>query len=257
MNQVKTYLKILSLAIICIIIFSPWSSFSQKAGLNPALPYLQAGDRFFEQGKYKEALAEYQKALNIDPNNQYAKFQIEQIKSKTGIGLKVEPNFEVLPPRDYSKISYELGPYYKDPINKFAIRYPKKWLVDNSDPDFAVKFIEPYSEAFLFIKVIPTPEFVLINYQFRDHIEKLIKELLSQIPDARLRYCNFEKFKNDTVLRVEILFKAGKNLAIITTRIISDIDRIIIISWVCQEKLYYTFQPWVESSIATLKLSVE
>ncbi len=237
-----------------LILILSGTLFAQTSS-SPAYPYLRAGDRFFEQGKYQEALAEYEKALQVEPDNQYAQFQIQQIKEKTGVGLKPEPGFELLPFRDYSQISYELGPYYKDPVNNFAIRYPKEWLLDNSDESFTVKFIEPYSEAFLFIKVLPTPKPVIINYQFRDRVEELARNLLKQIPDSALRYCSFERFKNDTVLRVEIVFKAGKNRALIVTRLLSDIDRLIIIGWVCQEKLVPIFEPWLEKALASLKLT--
>jgi len=237
-----------------LILASGLSLRGQVTGQSPALPYLQNGDRFYEQGKYKEALAEYQKALSLDPKNQYAQFQIGQIQKKTGIGM--EPGaYEILPPRDYSKLSYELGPYYKDPVNSFAIKYPKGWSLDNTDPNFTAKFIEPYSEAYIFVKVIPAAELVLINYEFRDQVEAEIKKLLEQVPGASLRYCNFEKFLNDTALKTEIVFKTGPNNSLIGTRYISDINRLILVSYVCQEKLFFTFRPLLESSIATLNLN--
>jgi len=230
------------------------NSFGQEAKESPVLPYLQNGDRFFEQGKFKEALGEYQKALSLDPDNKYAQFQIKQIQDKTGLGAE-EGQYELLPPRDYSKITFELGPVFKDQVNNFALRPPKGWGVDNSDPNFTVKLTEPYSESYIFIKVVPTSNPVLVNYPFRDQVEALVKKLLDQVPGAALRYCNFERFHDDTVLRTEILFKTGPNKSLISTRYISDINRVVIVSWVCQEKLFYTFRPWVESSIATLNLN--
>ena len=218
-----------------------------------ALTFISNGDRLNDQNKYREALAEYQKALSYDPENAYAKFMIERISNKIGVG----PNDrlgETLPARDYSKINFSLGPVYRDSVNNFAIRYPLGWAIDNSDPNFSVKFTEPYSEVFIFIKVIPSPEPVLVNFQFRDQVEEQIKKLIPQIPGASLKYCNFDKFQNDTSLRTEILFKAGANRTIITTRYISDVTRVFMVSWVCQEKLYYTFRPGAESSIATLNL---
>lgn len=225
----------------------------QTADQNSALPYIQNGDRLFEQAKYRDALAEYQKAISMDPGNKYVKFQLEQIQNKTGVRLDAG-RYEILPPRDYSKINYVLGPVYKDPVNNFAIRYPNGWAIDNSDPNFSVKFTEPFSEAFVFIKVIPSSEPVLVNFQFRNQVEEQIKKIIPQIPGATLKYCNFDKFQNDTALRTEIIFMAGPNRTIITTRFISDVSRILMVSWVCQEKLYYTFRPWAESSIATLNL---
>jgi len=162
---------------------------------------------------------------------------------------------QYLPARDYSKISYELGPYYKDPINKFAIRYPKGWLIDNTGPVFNVKFIDPYYEAFIFVRVIPISEPMPISYSFKDRIESLIKELLKQFPGAGLRYCNFEKFQEDTALRTQILFNAGANRVLVHTLFIYDIDRIIVLSWVSEERLFHTFRPWTESAIGSLILN--
>jgi tetratricopeptide (TPR) repeat protein len=218
-----------------------------------AVAFIQNGDRLSDQKKYREALAEYQKALSVDPDNQYAKFQIDQIQNKVGMGAG-QDRYETLPPRDYSKINFSLGPAYKDSSDNFSIRYPAGWTVDSADPNFSVKFTEPYSEVFIFIKVIPTSDPVLVNFQFRDQVENQIKKIIPQVPGANLKYCNFDKFQNDTSLRTEILFKTGPNRSIITTRYISDITRIFMVSWVCQEKLFYTFRPWAESSIATLNL---
>lgn len=244
---------LLVMAVIFLVVMTA-KSFGQESKESPVLPYLQNGDRFLEQGKFKEALGEYQKALSLDPNNQYAQFQVKQIQQKTGLGGD-EGQYEMLPPRDYSKISYELGPVFKDPLNNFSIRPPKGWSVDNTDPNFTVKLTEPYAESFIFIKVVHTPNPVLVNYQFRDQVEALVKKLLEQIPGAALRYCNFEKFHDDTVLRTDIIFKTGPNKSLVSTRYISDINRVVIVSWVCQEKLFYTFRPWVESSIASLNLN--
>jgi tetratricopeptide (TPR) repeat protein len=224
-------------------------AYGQEGGENPAIPYIQNGDRLFEAKKYKEAVAEYQKALAIDPNNQYAKFQAEQIQYRTPDRLP-----DTIPVRDYSKINFTLGPTYTDPSGNFSIRYPAGWQVDSADPNFNVKFTEPYSEVFIFIKVLPSPEPVLVNFQFRDQVEDQVKKLMPQIPGASLKYCNFDKFQNDTSLRTEIFFKAGPNRSIITTRYISDVSRILMVSWVCQEKLYYTFRPWAEAAISTLNL---
>lgn len=242
-----------ALAGLCLII-AAGSVQSQAPQANPATPYLQNGDRFFEQGKYREALAEYQKALSMDPKNAYAQFQVQQIQNKTGMAAG-EDQYELLPARDYSKVTFELGPVYKDVINNFSIRPPKGWGVDNSDPNFTVKLTEPYSEAYILVKVIPTRNPMLINYEFRDSMETMMKRMLEQVPASALRYCNFERFREDTVLRTEIIFKTGPNKSLIETRYISDINRVLIVSWVCQENLFYTWRPVVESSIATLNLA--
>jgi tetratricopeptide (TPR) repeat protein len=244
-------LKALAVGFILLVVARA-SLHSQEQ--SPAFPYVQNGNRFFDQGKYKEALGEYQKAFSLDPNNNWVKYQIQQIQNKTGMSVGPE-EYEILPPRDYSKLTFELGPVYKDVVNNYSIRPPKEWAVDNTDPNFSIKFTEPYSEAFIFVKVIPTKDPVMINYEFRDKMEALTRKLLEQVPASALRYCNFEKFQDDTVLRTEILFKTGPNKSLIGTRYISDINRMVIVSWVCQEKLYFTFRPLLESSISTLNLN--
>jgi hypothetical protein len=249
-SKLKNIVKLTAAALVLLI---AGALFSQQ-GSDPALPYLQNGDRFLEQGKYKEALVEYQKALGLSPNNQYARTQVSQLKEKLGLADD-NAQVEILPPRDYSKLSVELGPYYKDAANKIAIKYPKGWSIDNGDPSFDVKFIETFSEAYIFVKVVPMNEALAMNTQFKTRMQAVAASLAKSVPNSTVRYCNFEKLGNLTALRTEILFKAGPNNALIVCRLIPDNNRIIIVSYVCQEKLYYTFRPLLESSVGTLTLN--
>jgi len=251
MGKNRAGIKFLILVIV-LLLWPAGNEFGQ-VGKSPAQPYIAAGDKLYEQGKLKEALSAYEQALQLDPKNQYASFQIIQINIKLSSGEK--PIANALPARDYSRITYELGPYYKDPVNRFAIRPPKGWMIDNSDPNFNVKFIDPYNEAFIFVKVIPTPSPVHISYEFQSQIENLVKNIAAQIPNARLKYCNFEKLIDETVLRVEVHYQAGSNNIIINARMITELERVVMVTWVCKERLFIYFRPGLESSVATINLN--
>ncbi len=249
----KIAIKMLMLLLLPLILLVPGRlGLGQNPPQNPAAPFIEAGDRLYEQGKLKEALTAYEQALQADPKNQYVAFQILSINVKLNTGEKpVGP----LPGRDYSKIVYELGPFYKDPVNKFALKYPKGWTIDNNDPYFNVKFMDPYYEAFIFVKAIPTPTAVVIGYEFQAQIESLVKDLAAQIPGVSLKYNNFEKLVNETVLRTEVHYRAGSNAVIINARFLADLDRLVIVAWVCPEKSFFTFRPWLEPSVASITLN--
>ncbi len=251
MRRNKGKLRLALLAVIALGI--AFGNSSGQALKSPAQPYLEAGDRLYEQGKLKESLSAYEQALAIDPKNQYASFQIIQVNVRLSSGENAAPG--ALPARDYSKVSRELGPYYKDPLNKIALRPPAGWLIDNSDPRFQVKFIDPHYEAFVFVKVIPTPKPVSIGYELQTRVENLVKNLAAQIPNASLKYLNFERLVDETVLRVEVHYQAGPNLIIINTRLITDLQRVVIVTWVCPERVFIYFRPLLESSVATVTLT--
>lgn len=248
------HLKIIFLVLGIFLFFKPGESqFAQTPLKSPAQPYIEAGDRLYEQGKLKEALSAYEQALAIEPKNQYVSFQIIRINVKLASGEN--PITEAIPSRDYTKISRELGPYYKDSVNKFAIKYPVGWLVDNSDPYFNLKLIDPYYEAFIFIKSVPTPQPLQISYEFQSQVESLVKNIVAQVPGARLGYCNFEKLLDQTVLRVEVIYQAGQNIIVINSRVLIELDRAVIVTWVTQEKLLPYFRVLLESSVATITLN--
>ncbi len=67
--------------IITILIFT---SYGVAAQTTEADKIIIAGNQFYKEQKFEQAVAEYQKALNLDPNNNTAKFNYANALYKAG-----------------------------------------------------------------------------------------------------------------------------------------------------------------------------
>jgi hypothetical protein len=144
-----------------------------------------------------------------------------------------------------------LGDQYINQKDRFTIRPPAQWWMDERNPRFAVKFSSRTYEAFIIIDVVTVPGAARMDEEFQKFINQKNKEVKEYIPGYQALSNRAVKVGNLIAYRTESSFQAGPNKVLMNVYYTNSKNKIFMITTVCPEATARKWEPFFTASLAT------
>jgi len=142
-----------------------------------------------------------------------------------------------------------LGNTYLDRNNKFSIRPPAQWWLDNRDRTIAVKFSSRDHQAFIIIDTAPLPPAGTTPAEFIKLLDRQNKEVAARVPTFSFSPAVAVTVNQRAAYLSRASYRVGQNIILMDTYYVPGKTRLYMIINICPDRNKTIWSPYFNASV--------